>query len=154
MRKMLRFASLVVLPALFASCAGQFERDWETAVASYQEEGMHDSAEPFLGPWKGTWESGMNEHTGDLRCLVTPADGEEEGYEFQYHATWGSFFQGGFLAFYEVNPDGKGGFLVSGSKDLGLFGGFDHEGRIEGNRFESTFTSEKGDHGTFEMERP
>ena len=151
----LRIAGLGFLAAFLSSCAGgAFDRDWNAAVAAYEAEGAPAEA-PFLGPWTGTWLSDMNAHTGGLRCLVSPVDsGSETTYEFRYHATWGDFFSGGYRADYEVTPDGKGGFEVKGSKDLGMFGSFDHEGLIQGDAFDSTYASDKGDHGAFKLKRP
>ena len=150
----LRIAGIGLLAAFLSSCAGGFDRDWNEAVAAYEAEGAPADA-PFVGPWTGTWLSHLNEHTGDLRCLVSPVEaGSETTYEFRYHATWGDFFSGGYRADYEVTPDGKRGYQVKGAKDLGLFGSFDHEGWIRGDSFESTYASDKGDHGVFELKRP
>jgi len=152
---------------ILASCAGvRFEQDWSKAVAAYES---GDCKSPVTGPWTGTWLSKNNGHSGDLRCLITSleraacdkahsdkADGDKAGtpYEFRYQATWGKALSGGYTAQYDVVPDGPGRYRVSGEKKLGLFGKFLHKGKIEGDTFESTYTSEMGDHGVFELQRP
>ncbi len=152
--------SLVFAALTLASCAGaRFERDWNQAVAAHTSgEGAKD---PVAGPWTGTWLSHVNGHDGTLRCLVTPlesasgATGEtSKPYRFRYRATWQKVLSGGYTADYTVVPQGKRGYQVDGVKDLGLFGNFQHEGQILGDRFESTYASDMGDHGVFELKRP
>ncbi len=145
---------LVGLAFALASCAGAgFDRDFAAAVAARESGG--NAKDAVAGPWAGTWLSHVNGHNGDLRCLVTPSDsGDEDTYDFRYHATWGSFFQGGFTGEFAVTEDGRRGYRVKGEKDLGLFGGFQHDGWIKGDSFEATYASDMGDHGVFEMERP
>lgn len=139
---------------LLSSCAGaKFNRDWNQAVAAY--ESGEGGKNPVSGPWTGTWLSHVNGHTGDLRCLVSPAESADSNtYEFRYHATWQKILSGGFTAEYDVEKQGRSGFLVKGEKDLGPFGGFQHEGRIKGDTFDSTYASDMGDHGVFELKRP
>lgn len=142
----------------FSSCAGaKFNQDWKEAVAARQAAGA-TRPDPVTGPWRGTWLSEVNGHHGDLRCLVEPLTGTTPGqpgdYRFRYHATWGKFMSGGFSADFPVVREGRRAFGIQGTKSLGLFGGFDHDGRIEGDTFEATYASDAGDHGVFEMKRP
>ena len=145
---------LGLIAVTLASCAGaKFNRDWDAAVAAHQS--GETAKSPVEGPWTGTWLSHVNGHNGDLRCLVTPAeDGADSTYDFRYHATWGSFFQGGFTPQFTVKPDGKRGLRVKGEEDLGIFGSFQHDGWIKGDTFEATYASDMGDHGVFELARP
>ena len=149
---------LVVLAFALANCAGaSFNRDFAAAVAARESgEGAKD---PVAGPWTGTWKSHVNGHHGDLRCLVSKSeknadDIEGEPYDFRYHATWGSWFRGGFSATFGVKEDGRRGYRADGKKDLGPFGSFQHEGWIKDDNFEATYASDMGDHGVFEMKRP
>lgn len=140
-----------VLLAL-AGCAGPaFNRDWKQAVAEWES---GSAKEPVAGPWTGAWLSGMNQHTGELRCLISPVDGSEDLYRFRYRATWKKVLSGGFKVEFPVTPDVKGGYVFAGEHDLGMFGAFEHRGRIHGDEFSATYQSSLGDHGTFEMERP
>ena len=150
MKRDFSLAGLAVVSLAMANCAGiGFEKDWDQAVADY-ESGVSDGV---TGPWTGTWLSHYNEHTGDLRCLVTKEPGSEDLHRFRYHATWGQALKGGFNAKFPVKSDGKG-HAVKGTSSLGIFGKFNHDGRIEGDTFEAKFGSKKGDYGVFEMTRP
>ena len=144
---------LATIASLFlCSCAGPaFNRDWKQAVAEYK---ASSEKAPVAGPWSGRWLSDMNQHTGDLRCLVTPAKDSDNRCQFRYHATWAKFLSGGFKAEFPVYSDGAGGHVFDGDHDLGTFGKFRHKGRIGGNSFSATYESSSGDHGTFEMARP
>jgi len=154
--KFSRFLVPAALAILLSNCAGaKFNQDWNAAVAARQAGGKSD---PITGPWTGTWLSHVNAHTGDLRCLVEPKEGTSAGkpgdYQFRYHATWGKLMSGGFTTDFPVTKDGRKGYRVKGSKKLGLFGGFDHDGQISGDTFDATYASDLGDHGVFEMKRP
>lgn len=132
-------------------CAGpSFNREWKSATAAYQEDPGRD---PVAGPWTGEWVSGDNGHTGELRCLASPVEGQKDRYEFWYHATWAKYFSGGYKAEFDAIPV-AGGYQVNGSKALGPFGDFSHEGTIESDTFDSTFESSGGDHGKFLLKRP
>ncbi|MBL9154992.1 MAG: hypothetical protein JNK37_21100 [Verrucomicrobiales bacterium] len=150
---------LTTLATVLSNCAGaKFDRDWQAALAARSAAPAHTKADPISGPWQGTWLSHVNAHTGDLRCLVEPKPGTTAGqpgdYTFRYHATWGKIFQGGFDADFPVVKQGRRAYGVKGTKSLGLFGDFDHDGQIVGDTFEATYASEMGDHGVFEMKRP
>lgn len=156
MRLLVQSLTLCTLAMVLSNCAGaKFNRDYQAAVAARQAGGKSDA---ITGPWTGTWLSHVNAHTGDLRCLVEPKAGTTAGqpgeYAFRYHATWGKIMSGGFTADFPVKKDRKRGYLIQGTRDLGIFGGFDHDGQISGEAFEATYASDMGDHGVFEMKRP
>ncbi len=142
----------VALPACFlAGCAGiGFESAWEESVAAYEAGDIDDSV---AGPWEGTWRTETNGHEGDLRCIASPTD-EKGIYEFWYHATWFRIFRGGYKVYFDVAP-GKGGYVVSGEEDLGLFGTFAHDGVVKGRKFHATYTNERrNQEGAFRLQRP
>ncbi len=153
------FTSIFVVSVLASCASARFEKDWKTAVAD-QSSGKGD---PVSGPWAGSWTTETNGHTGKLRCLVTPlhdaacqeTNGKklDDQYRFRYHATWGKIFQGGYTADYDVKKSGSG-YQVTGSKDLGPFGEFKHDGKIQGDQFNATYESTKGDKGGFYLNRP
>ena len=142
------FIAMIGSAMLFVSCAGpSFERAWQQAVAAVPEDGK----DPIVGPWEGTWETPGDGHSGKLRCLVSPTAADDR-YAFRYHATWGKFFSGGYRAEFDVQPT-DAGYTVVGSKDLGMFGEFSHQGLIEGDTFYSTFESGSSK-GNFKLFRP
>ncbi|NNE90029.1 MAG: hypothetical protein HKN23_00130 [Verrucomicrobiales bacterium] len=143
----IRLLSGLLPVLLLASCASaRFEKDWKQALAD-EASGKSNAV---TGPWTGTWETETNGHTGDLRCLVSE-DGDS--HKFRYHATWGKIFQGGYTANYDVRKTGRA-YKVTGSKDLGFFGEFAHDGTIRGDTFHATYESSKGDKGAFLLRRP
>lgn len=139
--------SALALATLFLASCSTFERDWKQSVAAY-EAGEVKGPE---GPWTGSWTTKTNGHTGDLRAIVS--DAGEGDYDFRYHATWGNIFQGTYKVRYPVVKQGST-YRVDGDQKLGLFGTFQHRGRISGNRFQATYSNDKGDLGDFSMERP
>ena len=140
-RSRLVFAALALL--LLPSCIG-FHREWTSA--------QKKPGEGIAGAWIGSWESGHNGHKGKLRCVVTKkAPGR---YEFYYWATWARVISGGFRIECEVEEE-AGKWSFDGDKDLGRLGGkFAHEGKATKEKIEATFGSDRGDHGTFSLERP
>ncbi|MCB1076814.1 MAG: hypothetical protein KDM64_03200 [Verrucomicrobiae bacterium] len=158
-RSLFRAVSMGMLALVLSHCAGgQFNQDWNAAVAARQSSAKPD---PVTGPWTGTWLSQMNGHHGNLRCLVEPVEATpgavaaaENLYRFRYHATWGNLMRGGFKADFPVVKEGRNTYLVKGTKKVGLFGDFDHDGKIVGDSFNANYASDVGDHGTFEMKRP
>lgn len=150
MKRLLSLFGLTVAALVMSNCAGiDFNSAWEEAVDDYQA----GNSDGVTGPWTGTWLSHENAHTGDLRCLVTREADSDDLHRFRYHATWGKSFRGGFKAKFPVKPDGED-YIVKGTQSLGLFGDFNHDGRIEGDSFKAKFGSAKGDYGVFEMTRP
>lgn len=140
--------SLCVLAATLVSCSS-FEKDWNDAVADY-ESGAVKSPE---GPWKGSWTTSTNGHTGDLRAIVTKSKAKPDHYNFRYHAKWADFFSGSYRVSYPVEPSGSG-FRVDGEQKMGPFGTFSHKGQIQQNSFKATYSSDKGDLGAFDLKRP
>jgi len=148
--KLARFLLVLLTLSFLANCASaRFEKDWKTAVAGFESE----TTDPVSGPWTGKWTTETNGHTGDLRCLVSPAKASDDAYQFRYHATWSKIFKGGYTTEYDVKKSGSG-YTVKGSKDLGIFGDFSHDGKIKGDTFNAQYESSTGDKGGFFMKRP
>ena len=139
---------LPLFALLLASCSS-FERDWNQSVADYRSGKVASPA----GPWTGTWTTKTNGHTGALRAIVTPSSGPAGEYDFRYHATWAKIFSGAYTVTYPAKKSG-GVTRVDGEEKLGLFGTFGHRATITGSGFDATYSSDKGDLGTFQMRRP
>ncbi len=144
----LSFIPLLLLAATLTSCSS-FENEWKSALADY-ESGAIKSPE---GPWTGSWTTNTNGHTGDLRAIVKESKSKPGEYDFRYHATWAKIFSGSYTVSYPVVRSGNG-YRVDGSQKLGPFGTFHHKGRIQGNSFRATYSSDKGDLGDFNLKRP
>lgn len=146
--KTLTLFSVLLTAALLSSCTS-FEKEWSTAVAGYEAGGVKTPE----GPWTGSWTTTSNGHTGDLRAIVKESKKKPGEYQFRYHATWAKIFSGGYTVSYPVTKSGRT-YHVTGEENLGIFGTFGHNGKIQGNNFDATFSSKKGDIGVFEMKRP
>ncbi len=142
---------LLLLPlcALFLVGCGSFERQWKRSVAEYK---AGETVAP-AGPWVGTWTTTTNGHTGNLRAIVTPAEDKPGEYDFRYHATWARILSGSYKVRFPVRRSG-GVHRIDGDQKLGIFGKFRHRATISKNRFEATYSNDKGDLGAFEMKRP
>ncbi len=133
---------------LMTSCSS-FEKEWNQSVAEYKAGNIETPA----GPWVGSWNTTTNGHMGDLRAIVKPSPARNGEYSFRYHATWGSFFRGTYQVDFPVIRRGST-YQVDGSKSLGPFGRFGHKAKIKGHSFNATYSSDKGDLGTFDLKRP
>ena len=142
---MRRAALTTIVPALFfVSCTG-FPPGWSGAKRIAPADGVS-------GAWIGTWHSETNGHSGGLRCVAQRHG--TESWQFRYRASWAKILCAGFTMEGTVNPDGAGGYLVTGSKDLGkTFGGvFTTSGTIREGTFKARYRA-KLDNGTMEMVR-
>lgn len=140
-------ALLVIAVSGFAniSCS-TFHRDWEDPAIRSVGSGIE-------GKWDGSWRSNTNQHSGDLRCIVSPSKEKPGLYEFRY---WGTF--AGFLRFhYTVEYSARRSndtWTMEGESDLGIMGGkFYHKAIVRDGTFDATYTS-KWDNGTFRLKRP
>ena len=136
---------MLLIALLLPACTG-FPRGWSEAKRS-------EPSDPVSGAWIGTWHSTTNGHTGGLRAVATKKSGLT--WNLRYRASWAKILCAGFSLDATVKPDGKGGWLVSGTKDLGkTFGGlFTSTGTIRGPVFNSAYEA-KMDRGVMQLHRP
>jgi hypothetical protein len=139
---------LFVAAFLLSSCTS-FERQWRQSVADYQTGKVAAPA----GPWTGTWTTSTNGHTGNLRAIVSPAEDKPGEYDFRYHATWAKILSGSYKVRYPVTKRG-GTHHVDGEQKMGVFGTFRHRASITRDRFDATYSNDKGDLGKFSLRRP
>ena len=147
MKRIVAPAILAFAACFLASCAApNFDKRYAEALAA--AETPYDSVE---GPWEGTWLSGHNQHTGELKAIVTKRSGKKNRYQFVYWATWAKM-KGTFK--FEGDAERKCGAVhISGSKRLGLFK-YNHDARMTPTKFEATYGTDAKDFGTFELSRP
>jgi hypothetical protein len=139
----------LLLASILLTACGSFEKKWDQSVAAYKS----GSVKAPEGPWQGSWATNTNGHTGDLRAIVTKKPGSTDEYRFKYHATWGKIFSGVFGVQYPVEQRGSS-FVMEGDHDLGIFSTFEHRGRISNGSFDASYSSKKGDVGSFSLKRP
>ena len=133
---------------LLASCNTQFNRAWRQAAKTTPP------AQSIEGRWEGKWNSLGTGHTGELRCLVSPASNADGDHPFTYRAAWRRFLSGSFAATHRVKQSG-GTFIFHGSHEMPAWAGgtYTYDGAVKNGRFEAAYRCAK-DHGTFEMNRP
>ena len=146
MNLLLRMLAFLGLAIIFTGCS-TFEQDWRHSVLQAPAK-----AGSPVGPWKGTWLSQKNGHTGELRCIVTQLT--PDTYEYRFKATYWKLFRYS----YNVNlltTCKEGTCTFKGTEDLGFLAGglYSYEGVINDTNFNSTYSC-KFDHGTFQMSRP
>jgi hypothetical protein len=139
----------LTLPPLLAALTGcsTFNRDWR--AARQPPAGAGDIA----GRWQGNWESEVNGHRGQLRCLLNRKDGNL--YQARYRATFWKILRYGYTVELKATPRPDGAFAVAGQENLGaLVGGvFHYEGTLTPTEFFATYHSRR-DRGVFQMRRP
>ncbi len=138
-----RFALL--LPVLLLTACTGFPSGWSAAKRL-------PATDPVTGAWIGEWRSEGSGHHGGLRCVVERKDADT--CHFRYRASWAKILCAGFSLDAMAKPDGKGGQIVTGSKDLGrIFGGvFTCNGTIKDGVFQSRYGA-KMDRGTMTLRR-
>jgi hypothetical protein len=133
---------------MLVSCATPgFERAWKKSVAA----GPSVKSD-VTGAWAGEWSSAANGHTGKLRCLVERKD--EDSLSFWYWASWHGWLTGTFRVEGDAQSLDGGTYEIKGSKKLGPWGTYSHEGVIGSSRFDAGFRSERSNLGAFHLVRP
>lgn len=140
------FLALLFTAATATGCS-TFNRDFNQAT----EQPLPQI--DITGPWTGTWTSEKSGHTGDLRCLVSPLEKENE-YEARFHATYAGFltFEYTITLITERKPDAM---HFHAEQDIGALAGgvYEYKGTVTPEAFMADYTS-KGDFGVFNMTRP
>jgi hypothetical protein len=150
MNRLASFAVLLFLCLLLANCSGNFNQEWDRAIAA-QHKGIPND---ITGAWLGTWHSDANGHHGELRCVVSREDHDANNYRFHYHATYGQMLNAAYVVTEQVKRKGDH-FVLTGEHDLGYLAGglYHYEGTSTTREMRSTYRS-SADHGTFELKRP
>lgn len=150
----MRFLWLVLpllIGSLLPSCSTfAYQADFEKAVAAAPPA----PADP-TGPWKGSWKSNMNGHSGPLWCMVNPTPGAQDSYDFRYHAGWGKFEFGDFTHTVPGAMTPANTLAVQGKMELaGFVGTYTVDGTATKDTFKAKYKSDQGDHGTMTLKRP
>jgi len=141
-----RIFTVLLIGMLFGSGCSTFNRDWKIAGANPAP------AAGLEGRWQGDWLSGVNGHSGMLRCIVTEsADGS---YHARFKAKYRKVLSFGYTVPLKVERT-ENLFKFQGEADLGWLAGgvYHYAGRAGPTNFFSTYSC-KYDHGTFRMGRP
>ncbi|MEM7383561.1 MAG: hypothetical protein AAF514_01325 [Verrucomicrobiota bacterium] len=141
----MRLLLLFAITTLLCSCGtARFKRAYEQAVSSPPTDGIE-------GAWDGIWRSDKNGHHGKLQCVVSLRPQSEDSYQFYFAGTYWKIFRFTYRQPGRVVQKGET-YHLTGTRDLGWFGDFSHQGTVLGDTFHSTYKG-GGDHGVFEMAR-
>ena len=125
---------LLLLPLIWLQAGCTFQRAWKQAAHISVSQGLE-------GRWEGRWVSDVNGHKGKLRCIIHHK--QDDIYGFLFWATYGRGLRVSYTAEFQIIPNDNG-FVVSGKKDLGRFGGglYLWKGSIQKNQFQATYTNQ------------
>ncbi|MBL9135633.1 MAG: hypothetical protein JNK85_07190 [Verrucomicrobiales bacterium] len=141
----LRWLSGVAVAVVLSGCAS-FRSDLRAA----RERGIPPSG--VEGHWVGRWYDLKNpKHGGRLECVLTRTG--DQVYRMSSRSQWWKIFTSAYDANVVITPTAEGRAVVLGGQELWVFGGHSLTGRIDGTRFEATYTV--GSHsGRLELQRP
>lgn len=140
---------LSLLICLFLVGCGSFDREWERAVSAQH---ASPSSTP-VGPWTGTWRTATNGHTGNLRAIATPSEKVPGEYKFRYKASFRKVLSARYTTHFPVTKKGNV-YWIDGEQKLPFSGTYHHRGRITKDSFKASYSNDKGELGSFSMERP
>jgi hypothetical protein len=132
-----------------AGCRNQFQEEWKRGAVA---DGGAGGADHLAGRWKGSWKSDKSGHSGGLRCIVTPLDGDT--YRAKFNATYALLIRFGYAM--EMTADVQEDVTyVAGEADLGKSAGgvYEYEGQSDGRTFRLNYRTKK-DYGHFTLKRP
>ncbi len=141
---------LLFIPLLPSCSTFAYQADFDKAVAAAPK----PHPDP-TGPWKGSWISKDNGHSGPLWCLISPTPDKADSYDFRYHAGWGKFEFGDFTHTVPGALTPNKTLPVKGAMKLsGFVGTYTVDGLVTKDTFQAAYKSDQGDHGTMTLHRP
>jgi hypothetical protein len=142
-------AGVAIIVALSSCGAGSYSRGFNNASS-----GFGRPARNAEGPWKGTWKSHVNGHSGPLWCIVQPTPDRPGHYDFRYRAGWGILRFGDYTHTTPARLAADGSLRLSGAMKLpGGFGTYQVDGILTREAFDATYRS-SADHGIMTLRRP
>ena len=142
----LRISLLTSLLLMLAGCGSlKYGRAWSAFETS--------GADPLEGRWQGVWRSEWNDHSGQLRCMLS-REGPRR-YLAWFHARYARIFSFQYKTVFTVTEDQAGMYRLEGEQDLGKLAGglYRYAAAIQGDDFQATYEAANGDHGVFELLR-
>ena len=147
---MKRLWPLLLATALLASCS-KYSGDFQTAAKDFKPKAVPLTA---AGPWKGTWKSEVNGHTGPLWCIVSQDKKDPTLWNFRYRAGWGVLKFGDYIHPVKTKLTTKGHLPLKGKMTLpNKFGTYKVKGTLTAKKFDVRYTG-NGDKGTMTLPRP
>jgi len=139
----MRIALLLALCVIMTGC-NSFQQRWNAAAD------VDTSTDAMIGRWEGSWVSTKSGHKGSLKAVIELDEGDV--YNAYFHATYARILT--FKQEIPLNAKRDGDRVTfKGEADLGgIWGKYQHDGYVEGDKYFSDYTS-ASDVGTFEMTR-
>lgn len=152
MLAMFRTPLLLILLVL-TGCS--FDRQWRNMAHAKLVEGTAatEPSDALAGRWEGKWVSEQSGHSGRLRAIIKPVNGET--YHVSYDARYMGILRFGYGMDLSASRGTDGKIAFEGQENLGAIAGgmYRYKGTADGTTFHSTYES-SADHGYFEMSRP
>jgi hypothetical protein len=144
-RGFVQVIACLAVAALLVGCSS-FNREWNRLAKS------NASLPGITGLWEGNWQSGANDHSGQLRCIVTQQDTNR--YSAKFKARYQVVLSFSYTVDLEAEQTGEL-WRISGREDLGSLAGgiYQYDGQVSATNLFATYRS-RYDHGTFQMRRP
>ncbi|MFT6239762.1 MAG: hypothetical protein ACJAQT_001843 [Akkermansiaceae bacterium] len=141
---------LLLATFLLASCS-KYSGDFQTAAKNFKPEAVPLTP---AGPWKGTWKSEVNGHTGPLWCLVSQDKKDLTIWNFRYRAGWGILKFGDYNHPVKTKLTGNRKLPLQGEMTLpNNFGTYKVIGTLTPENFKVRYNG-NGDKGTMTLTRP
>ncbi len=124
-----------------------FNRDWNAAGST--PAGPAD----ITGRWLGSWRSSADDHTGQLKCVITRQGPDR--YRAHFAATYWKIFHFDYSTDLNGSPAVNGQVPLEGKENLGWLAGgvYNYSGHATADNFYCNYKS-KYDFGVFQMKRP
>lgn len=120
-----------------------FSREWDRARRASVP------ADDITGAWIGTWQNSNNDHTDQLKAVITRVSDTE--YRARFKAWWHGILSGTFDATLQGRWEGNE-YVFSGTEKV-MGWEFTQQGRADASRFVSEYSSDDY-RGSFTMHRP
>jgi hypothetical protein len=141
---------LLLVSFSLVSCS-KYSGDFQTAAKNFKPKAVPANAS---GPWKGTWKSEVNGHTGPLWCLVSQDQKNPALWNFRYRAGWGILKFGDYTHQVKTKLTRKGHLPLKGEMTLPKnFGTYKVNGTLTPEKFDIRYEG-NGDKGTMTLTRP
>ena len=139
---------LILLTSLLISCGSSYQADFQKSKKQFKQ------GQSASGPWKGTWKSDVNGHTGPVWSIISQNQKDPTLWDFRYRAGWGVFQFGDYLHQVKTQPNKDGSLSLDAKMKLpNNFGTYAVKGKLTPKEFKVRYTGQ-GDKGIMTLARP
>lgn len=139
---------LILMTSLLVSCGGSYQADFQKSKKQFKQ------GKSVEGPWKGTWKSEVNSHTGPVWSIVSQNKKNSKIWDFRYRAGWGVLQFGDYLHQVQTKLNKDESLPLDAKMKLpNNFGTYAVKGTLTAKEFKVRYTGQ-GDKGTMTLSRP